>query len=152
MASLFVFLGLATLSVAYVNIALNKPAHQLNQYNPGDPRFDASNAVDGNKSDFSGAGGQCVVSADHKSITIWWVDLISILSIHHIIIYYRTDNVQWGIINGYTTRFLGFSVNVSNTTVRTDGKLCFNDTSFNRTTVPSILNITCIVHGQYVIY
>lgn len=41
---------------------------------------------------------------------------------------------------------------VSNTTVRTDGKLCFNDTSFNRTTVPSILNITCIVHGQYVIY
>lgn len=66
-------------------------------YNPGDPRFDASNAVDGNKSDFSGAGGQCVVSADHKSIAIWWVDLISILSIHHIIIYYRTDNVQWGM-------------------------------------------------------
>lgn len=56
------------------------------------------------------------------------------------------------IKNGYTSRFLGFSVYVSNTTVTTDGKLCFKDTSFNRTTVPAILNITCIVHGQYVIY
>lgn len=56
------------------------------------------------------------------------------------------------IKNGYTSRFLGFSVYVSNTTVRTDGKLCFKDTSFNRTTVPAILNITCIVHGKYVIY
>lgn len=57
-----------------------------------------------------------------------------------------------GINNGYTTRILGFSLYVSNTTVRTDGKLCFKDTSFNRTTVPAILNITCIVHGKYVIY
>lgn len=67
---------------------------------------------------------------------------------------YKTvfDLLFLGINNGYTTRFLGFSVYVSNTTVRTDGKLCFNDTSFNTTTVPSILNITCIVHGQYVIY
>lgn len=152
MASLFVFLGLATLSHAYVNIALNKPAHQLNQYDPGDNRFDASNAVDGNKSDLNGLRGQCVLSADHKEIATWWVNLTSILSIHHIIIYFRTDNVIWGINNGFTTRVLGFSVYVSNTTVTTDGKLCFKDTSFNRTTVPAFINITCIVHGQYVIY
>lgn len=67
---------------------------------------------------------------------------------------YKTvfDLLFLGINNGYTTRFLGFSVYVSNTTVRTDGKLCFKDTSFNTTTVPAIINITCIVHGQYVIY
>lgn len=41
---------------------------------------------------------------------------------------------------------------VSNSTIKSDGELCFKDTSFNRTTVPQILNITCIVHGQYVIY
>uniref|UniRef100_A0A8W8NTP0 Tyrosine-protein kinase receptor Tie-1 n=1 Tax=Magallana gigas TaxID=29159 RepID=A0A8W8NTP0_MAGGI len=140
------------LSHAYVNIALNKPAHQLNQYNPDDSRYDASNAVDGKKSNLGAFGGQCVVSASYKSIATWWVNLTSILSIHHIIIYYRTDNAQWDIKNGYTSRFLGFSVYVSNTTVRTDGKLCFKDTSFNRTTVPAILNITCIVHGKYVIY
>lgn len=63
-----------------------------------------------------------------------------------------SDLLFLGINNGFTTRVLGFSVYVSNTTVTTDGKLCFKDTSFNRTTVPAFINITCIVHGQYVIY
>lgn len=80
-----------------VNIALNKPAHQLNQYNPGDDKFDASNAVDGKKSDLSSAGGQCVISANNKQTATWWVNLTSILSIHNITIYYRTDNVTWGM-------------------------------------------------------
>lgn len=80
-----------------VNIALNKPAHQLNQYNPGDDKFDASNAVDGKKSDLSSAGGQCVISANYKQTATWWVNLTSILSIHNITIYYRTDNVTWGM-------------------------------------------------------
>lgn len=80
-----------------VNIALNKPAHQLNQHYPGYDKYDASNAVDGNKSDLSYAGGQCVLSAQNKAIATWSVNLTSILSIHHIIIYYRTENVQWGM-------------------------------------------------------
>lgn len=42
---------LVCLSTFKVNIALNKPAYQLYQYHPGDDRFDASNAVDGLKSD-----------------------------------------------------------------------------------------------------
>lgn len=62
------------------------------------------------------------------------------------------DLLFLGITNGFTTRILGFSVYVSNTTVTTDGQLCFKDTSFNRGTVPATLNITCIVHGQYIIY
>lgn len=78
-----------------VNIALNKPAHQLHQYNPGLDTFDASNAVDGLKSDLRAWGGQCVVSADNYDVATWWVNLTTIQSIHHITIYYRTDNVAW---------------------------------------------------------
>lgn len=80
-----------------MNIALNKPTFQQNQYYPDDDRFDASNAVDGLKSDQNGLGGQCVVSAEKHDTATWWVNLISIHSIHHITIYYRTDNVPWGI-------------------------------------------------------
>lgn len=79
-----------------VNVALNKPAYQQNAYlGGGDDKFDASNAVDGRKSDLSWDGCQCVLSADFKHTATWWVDLTSIFSIHYITIYYRTDNVAW---------------------------------------------------------
>lgn len=54
--------------------------------------------------------------------------------------------------NGFTKRFLGFSMYVSNSTDRTKGKLCFKDTGFTINTIPAVLNITCFAHGQYVIY
>ena len=54
--------------------------------------------------------------------------------------------------NKYAGRFLGFSVYVSNTTSKEDGNLCFKDTSHNRSTIPNPTNITCIQHGQYVIF
>lgn len=54
--------------------------------------------------------------------------------------------------NGYTTRFLGFSVYVSNSTTKEDGVLCFKDTTYTRGTIPNPTNITCITHGRYVIY
>ncbi|XP_062593492.1 multiple epidermal growth factor-like domains protein 6 [Saccostrea cucullata] len=54
--------------------------------------------------------------------------------------------------NGYTSRFLGFYVYISNTTDRFDGHLCFHDTIYNRSTIPAVVNISCPVHGQYVIY
>ena len=57
-----------------------------------------------------------------------------------------------GPSNGYAPRFLGFSLFVSNTTNRLDGVLCFKDTDFNISTIPSVFNTTCTVHGQYVIY
>ena len=57
-----------------------------------------------------------------------------------------------GPSNGYTPRFLGFSLFVSNTTNRLDGILCFKDNDFNISTIPSVFNTTCTVHGQYVIY
>ena len=55
-------------------------------------------------------------------------------------------------MNSNTFKALGFSVYVSNTTDISNGTLCFKDTAFNSSTIPAVLNITCSVHGQYVIY
>lgn len=54
--------------------------------------------------------------------------------------------------NFYTSRFLGFSVYVSNTTCKEEGVLCFRDTIYTMTTLPNKMNITCVTHGRYVIY
>lgn len=81
------------------NIALNKKACQthpyINRHIPA-ATVDASNAVDGLKTDFSFFGQQCSVSAEKQLEALWRVDLGAILGIHHITIYYRTDHVPWG--------------------------------------------------------
>ncbi|XP_078329819.1 uncharacterized protein LOC144624233 [Crassostrea virginica] len=148
-----VFLGCVVLSVAYDNLALNKPAYQEYPYTGLSLDFtDASNAVDGLKSNLNVWGKQCVVSANARRTATWWVNLINISSIHHITIFFRTENNVWGPTNGLTARILGFSLYISNTTNKSDGVLCFKDTSFNTSTIPSVFNTTCYVHGQYVIY
>lgn len=81
-----------------VNVALHKPAYQHHPAYPGFDKYDASNAVDGHRSDLRWDGGQCVVSAGSGTAT-WWVNLTSIYSIHHITIYYRTEASIWGILN-----------------------------------------------------
>ena len=58
----------------------------------------------------------------------------------------------WGVPSGYAGRFLGFSLYISNTTNKSDGVLCFKDTSFTQSTIPSVFELTCPIHGQYVIY
>nr|XP_034321234.1 multiple epidermal growth factor-like domains protein 10 isoform X2 [Crassostrea gigas] len=138
-------------SSAYENLALNKPAHEEYPYN-NDVNTDASKAVDGLKTDLNGIGGQCSLSASNQRTSTWWVNLTSTRSIHDIRIYYRTDNVYWDAANGYTSRFLGFSIYVSNTTNKLEGKLCYKDRNFTRSTIPAVFNTTCFVHGQYVIY
>ncbi|XP_062574213.1 uncharacterized protein LOC134236042 isoform X2 [Saccostrea cucullata] len=138
-------------TLAYVNVALNKPTWQSNPYRR-ENIFDSSNAVDGRTSDLSGRGGQCTKSASKHNTTTWWVNLTSIYSIHDIWIYYRTNNDEWNAENTYRRRFLGFSIYVSNTTDRKDGHLCYHDTKYTSFTIPAVVNITCLVHGQYVIY
>lgn len=78
-----------------VNVAQHKPAYH--SYSRKGDAFDASNAVDRGKSDLSEYGGQCAVSYAITSAT-WWVNLTTVHSIHHITIYFRTDNNPWGIV------------------------------------------------------
>ncbi|XP_062574214.1 protein draper-like isoform X3 [Saccostrea cucullata] len=87
-------------TLAYVNVALNKPTWQSNPYRR-ENIFDSSNAVDGRTSDLSGRGGQCTKSASKHNTTTWWVNLTSIYSIHDIWIYYRTNNDEWSCRIGY---------------------------------------------------
>lgn len=82
--------------IVTVNVALNKTAYQQNPLKQNYSTGDASNAVDGQKSDLTRNGGQCVVSAGRETAT-WWVNLTSIHSIQKIKIYYMTDNKPWGI-------------------------------------------------------
>lgn len=90
-----------------VNIGLGKPTYQLHPYIKNDHRFDASNAVDGLKRDLRAFGGQCAVSEDKHRTATWWVNLTSIHSIHHITIFYRTDNTNYGMLH---VIFLHFKV------------------------------------------
>lgn len=69
--------------------------YQQHPYHKGSHTYDASKAVDGRKSDRSGLGGECVLSANTQQTATWRVNLARIYSIHHITIYYRTDNAAW---------------------------------------------------------
>nr|XP_022304853.1 multiple epidermal growth factor-like domains protein 10 isoform X7 [Crassostrea virginica] len=157
MSALYIILGLIISCCAYENKALHKQTYQQHPFptpsgNIYAELVQASNAVDGLKSNLSVWGGQCVISDNDQHTATWWVNLNSVVSIHHITIYYRTGNANWGPSNGFTGRFLGFALYVSNTTNKSDGILCFKDTRFTLTTVPEVFNKTCLVHGQYVIY
>ena len=76
------------------NLALKKPTNQ--QYTYYGSELEASNAVDGLKSNLSYSGGQCMFSGGGQNATLW-VNLTSILSIHHITIYHMTLNAPWGM-------------------------------------------------------
>lgn len=51
-----------------------------------------------------------------------------------------------------TSRFLGFSLYVSNTTTKEDGVLCFKDSNYTKEKIPNPLNITCHLTGRFVVY
>lgn len=80
------------------NVALHKNAWQLHPYES--PYYkvslNASNAVDGLKTNLSFFGGQCTQSGLYQFEAMWRVDLGAVLGINHITIYYKTDNVLWG--------------------------------------------------------
>ena len=57
-----------------------------------------------------------------------------------------------GPSSGYTQTFLGFSLYISNTTDRSQGTLCFKDSNYTSITIPQVVNISCAVQGQYVIF
>ncbi|XP_065922004.1 uncharacterized protein [Magallana gigas] len=135
----------------YVNVALNKPAYQQNPFFQTGNVGDASNAVDGKRSDLTRNGGQCVLSGARETAT-WWVNLTTTHNIQNISIYFMTDNKPWGASNENAKSALGFSVYVSNTTDKETGLLCFKDDNFTLETIPAVFTTTCPVHGQYIIY
>ena len=75
------------------NVALNKPAWQDDDFF----NFTARMAVDGRTSTLTVYGEDCV-NSDLKNTTEWRVDLENILSIHHILIQFATNNRDSGTI------------------------------------------------------
>nr|XP_022306765.1 platelet endothelial aggregation receptor 1-like isoform X2 [Crassostrea virginica] len=148
MAALYLLNLFAAITVAYENLALNKPAFQKNPYSGRK----ASDAVDGFQLNLSDYGDHCIISGERKETATWWVNLTSILSIHHIMIYYMTGRTEWGPSNEFTRGFLGFSIYISNTTNKNDGILCFKDTNYTASNIPEVFTTNCPYHGQYVIY
>lgn len=63
-----------------------------------------------------------------------------------------TSLIDLGEINYLTSRFLGYSLYISNSTNKDDGALCFKDTNYTRETIPNPTTITCAIHGRYVIF
>ena len=54
--------------------------------------------MDGKTSNLAWWGGECTASARGKSTAEWRVDLGTIVSIHHMLIQYSTDNTDWSKI------------------------------------------------------
>lgn len=59
---------------------------------------------------------------------------------------------QKGPTHGFVSRFLGFSVFISNTTDEAAGVLCFRDTLYTIYTIPAVVTLNCPYYGRYVIY
>ena len=59
----------------------------------GAKKLRGDKAVDGLYDDRSAAGGQCVISDNYARTATWRVDLEGVVSISHIDIYFRTDNL-----------------------------------------------------------
>nr|XP_022306274.1 multiple epidermal growth factor-like domains protein 10 isoform X3 [Crassostrea virginica] len=119
---------------------------------PGEENWRGDNAVDGRYTNRSAQGGQCVISYGKVENATWRVDLGGVVSISHIYIYYRTENMPRTCPTSFTSRLAGFFLYVSNTTSKQDGHLCFHEIQTVNGTPSEDQRIHCSVHGQYVIF
>ena len=75
------------------NLARGKPVWEDQAWKDPSIGWRGGNAVDGLYDNRSAAGGQCVISENSARTATWRVDLKGVVSISHIDIYYRTDNI-----------------------------------------------------------
>ncbi|XP_062571470.1 multiple epidermal growth factor-like domains protein 10, partial [Saccostrea cucullata] len=135
---------------SYLNLALGRPAWQQHNWPDQPVEWGAGKAVDGRYSDRGANGGQCTISGAQKTTAEWRVDLGQIVSISHIHIYYRTNNVASPGI--YYNRFAGFYVYISNNTNKYSGRLCYHELQQKSGTPTENQTISCPYDGRYVIY
>jgi hypothetical protein len=87
------------------NMALEKPAWQQHGYFGKGTTWGAAKAVDGFYFDRSAHGGKCTISGDGQTTAEWRVDLGRVVSISHIKIFYRTDNLPSSMCQIFLLRF-----------------------------------------------
>lgn len=80
-------------SMLIENMALGRPTWQQHPFCRGDCGVGGENAVDGLYSDRLPFSNQCTLSYNSQYTAEWRVDLGSVVSISHINIFYRTDNL-----------------------------------------------------------
>ncbi|XP_061190757.1 multiple epidermal growth factor-like domains protein 10 [Saccostrea echinata] len=113
----------------------------------------ANKAVDGDRRALY-SSGTCAISDNKKHVAWWYVDVGKELPIHHISIFYRTDNVpgqpsaNWDMT--HRGRFAGFYLYIGNDTDREHMHLCYHDIQ-NGTNSPNI-TIECVDRGRYVMF
>ena len=83
------------------NFVLNKPTWPLHliPYTSSSEyaqSWTSDKAVEGLKKDLTAFRRQCTISVDYKTTAEWRVDLGDIFSVHHIVIYYRTEKSKQG--------------------------------------------------------
>lgn len=75
------------------NLALGGHTWQQHPFSPERSYFVSENAVDGLYDDRSPFGNHCTISDNYRYTAEWRVDLGSVVSISHVKIFYRTDNL-----------------------------------------------------------
>ncbi|XP_062580322.1 uncharacterized protein LOC134242253, partial [Saccostrea cucullata] len=142
--------GYQGLHCSYLNLAFGRPAWQQHNWPNKPVAWGAGKAVDGRYSDRGADGEQCTISGAQKTTAEWRVDLQKIVSISHIHIYYRTNNVASP--GAYYNRLAGFYVYISNNTNKDSGRLCFHEMQQESGAPTENQTISCPYDGRYVIY
>lgn len=75
-----------------VNMAMHRQTFQLNTLS----KYPSSRLVDGKRSNLHLNGDQCSSTTDYQCNAMWRVDLENIRRIERIVVYSRTDNLEWG--------------------------------------------------------
>ncbi|XP_056019837.1 multiple epidermal growth factor-like domains protein 11 [Ostrea edulis] len=107
--------------------------------------FQSSNAVDG---DINTCTRTKEIGSSYTVKWTWWyVDLEKVLNIYSIRIQFKDYGEQY--VMRQRGRFVGFSLYISNTTIKENGYLCYK----NGQELPTLdFSTTCVKHGRYVIF